>query len=242
MRKTTSYLLLATIYLVVLYSAVQVVLAAPTGASIQSATTAGVPNPQGGNRTDARGTITTVVLSALQQDQNWKAYVGNITGKLSLDDAVGNTIYDWPLSLAKLGEVYLTRSTAPVFTAVSCANDANITAEETFNNMSTIQSDNINATFNSSSHGSFFVGTTSIGAGTCKATALYVNDTTQVMNGGQLWQEVLLQDSSSNLIFTTLINSSSQGFDNRPYDFQILVPESAVKVNATTYYFYTELG
>jgi hypothetical protein len=48
-------------------------------------------------------------------------------------------------------------------------------------------------------------------------------------------------DSSQRLIYTTIINASVAGYDNMPYDFQIIVPESAVNAS-TTYYFFTELG
>lgn len=225
--------------------ALQYVSAVPGGASITSNTTAGVPTTTASNRSDARGTITTIVLDSLQQDQNWKAYVGNITGKLSLDDATGNTIYDWGLnSVNKSGEVYVSRASAPVWIDVTCVNGGNVTAEETFHNMTVAQTDNINKTFNYTSHAAFYVGTVQINASTCKSTATYVNDlrSNNPINGNQVFQEVILQDSGANIIFTTLVTGNQTGFDGRQYDFQIIVPESAIKATPTTYYFFTELS
>src|SRR4051812_34670706 len=92
-KKTTivACILLVLALLITLSS----VTALPTGATITTNSTAATPTPTASNRSDARGTITTIVINGLQQDQNWKAYVGNITGKLSLDNAAGLTIYDW---------------------------------------------------------------------------------------------------------------------------------------------------
>jgi hypothetical protein len=242
-RTAATTLLLAVMVVIAAYVAVQLASAAPTGATIISNTTAGTPTYAPGSLTNDRGTITTVILSALQQDQYWKAYIGNITGKLILADANSNNIYDWPFSVgSKQGEVYMSRASSPVFTTVTCANANNITAEETFNNMTPAQSDTITKTFNYTSHHAFFVGIVPITANTCDSTATYVNSSIQNMGGNQNFQEVLLQDNTSNVIFVTLVNNSQYGYNNLTYDFQALVPESGVKPTPTTYYFWTEMG
>lgn len=240
-RHTTTTLLLLALLGAAIGYWMQSVEALPGGATITFNSTSGVPSATPSNRTDPHGTITTIILNGVQQDQYWKGYVGNITGKLSLDDATGFTIYDWPISLTKNGEVYVSRSNAPVFSSVSCASIGNITNEEAYYGMVTTQSDDINKTFNATSHQTFLVGAQSIGANTCKSTATYRNDLPQALDGNQFFQEVLLQDSSANLLYVTMINASVTGFDNRPYDFQMIVPESLVNTS-TTYYFYTELG
>jgi len=114
----------------------QAVNAAPTGASIGNLSTEGSPNPTPDNRSDPKGTITTLIIDAVQQDQFWKAYVGNITGRLSLDNANGYTIYDWALSsTSKTGRVYVSRYLAPAFDNVTCANAGNVSAEHEYFNM-----------------------------------------------------------------------------------------------------------
>ncbi len=217
--------------------------AAPTGATISNISTTGAPNRTAGNRSDARGTITTIIVDVVQQDQYWKAYVGNVTGRLSLDNPAGMSIYEWATAgVNKSGEVYVSRSNTVNFENVTCANVGNVTLEELYYNMSLTQTDNINATFNWSSHSSFYTGTILFNANACsKSTATYVNDLPQVMNGNQKFQEIILQDNLNNMIYTSII-STAAGFDNTNYDFQIIVPESGIRVTATTYYFFTELG
>lgn len=230
-----------------LFTVSQAVNAAPTGASVGNLSTEGSPNPTPDNRSDPKGTITTLLIDAVQQDQFWKAYVGNITGRLSLDNANGYTIYDWALSsTSKTGRVYVSRYLAPAFDNVTCANAGNVSAEHVYFNMSVNQSDNIANTFNYSSHSAFTVGTQPFNANTCNSTATYVNDSRQTMDGSQDFQEVILQDSANNIIFMTIL-STGVGYDNETYDFQLIVPESylsggALRPAYTTYYFFTELS
>jgi len=217
-------------------------LADPTGASVTyiSNSTAGAGSP--GNRTDPRGTITTITLDGLQQDGFWKGYVGNVTGKLTLDDASGNTIYDWNLTGVNItGQVYATRNSSVAFTGIQCATNATIGTEETFDNMTGSSVDSINQTFSGNTHRSFYVGTTPIANSTCRAIATYVNDTAQTANESNPFQEILLEDADSNLIYTTIINQGMAGFDSALYDFQMIVGESDVKAQPTTYYFFTEI-
>jgi hypothetical protein len=220
---------------------VSYVIATPGGATISSASTAGTPSPTPGNRSDTRGTITTIILSATTQDSRWKAYVGNISGKLSLDDATGNTIYDWPLSVGKTGEVYITRALSPTWGGIACINSSNLISEGARFFMSGADNDNINRTFNYSLHQSVVIGAVTIATNTCNSTATYINDSRQNMSASVYFQELLLQDNVSNVIYTTLINASMTGFDTNQWDFQAIVPENNTGV-ATTYYFFTELG
>ena len=62
------------------------------------------------------------------------------------------------------------------------------------------------------------------------------------MTGTPLFQEVLLQDMNSNIIYVGILASNRTGFDNSYYDFQMIVAESAIKSTPTTYYFFTEVG
>lgn len=240
-RNIVTVLALAAAYALTLYMLSQSAFALPAGATITFNETAGTPTQTPSNRSDARGTITTVILNGVQQDQYWKAYVGNITGRLSLDDASGNTIYDWPISVNKVGEVYISRHSSLNFSNVTCASVGNISAEQGYYGMVETQADSINRTFNATSHQSFLVGALTITTNTCRSTATYRNDTAQNMDGSQTFQELILQDNTNKLVFVTFINASTSGFDNREYDFQAIVPESAVN-SSTTYYFYTELG
>ena len=217
--------------------------AVPTGASVQfvSQTTANASTP--GNRTDAGGTINTILLSATQQDSNWKGYVGNISGKLTLDDATGKTIYDWTLTGVTLsGKVFATRNASVSFTGVSCVTTPTVAAEDAFDNLTTTASDSINSTFSRTVHKQFFVGNQSITNSTCRAIATYVNDTNQSVSESSLFQEVLLQDPGANLIYTTIIEPHRVGYNSQDYDFQMIVGESSVKAIPTTFYFFAEIS
>ena len=72
------------------------------------------------------------------------------------------------------------------------------------------------------------------------AIATYVNDVAQVVDENADFQEILLSDGV-NLVFTTLLEDSQQGFDLNNYDFQIIVPDDPSDTS-TPYYFYAELG
>jgi hypothetical protein len=220
--------------------------AIPTGATVLSNATSGVPVSPPDSRTDDGGTITTLLLNSLQQDYNWKGYVGNITGRLALDNAAGYTIYDWPISVSKEGELYVSRASSLDFVNVTCANQTIVSVDDAFFGMAGSQTDSINRTFNATSHQGFIVGSTggtsAIAANSCKSTATYVNDSSQVLDGSHYFQQLLLQDLSGNLIFVSIINASLLGYDESLYDFQMIVPENQANLTATTYYFWTELS
>ena len=188
------------------------------------------------------GSITTVLLNATAQNQRWKAFVGNVTGSLTLDDANSYSIYDWSLGVVA-GEVYATRSTQSIlWTRINCSNVSHIRQEELAMNH-TGPNDNISTTFNTQSHSGFLVGETSISANSCFSIRTYVNDTPQSTD----FEELVLYDGNNNtngsVIYTTLIENNVRGFNNKDYDFQMIVPENggATWSSSTAYYFYVEL-
>lgn len=184
------------------------------------------------------GTIFTININATTQNYKWKGYVGEISGTFSLQDSSGRSLVDWPISTIT-GEIYATRkSTSIDWGQLSCAGSVFIDAEEEDLNMTEGMSDRINSTFNSTSHGAFYVATTSIAADTCPSVALNVNGTRQSTD----FVEVLLQDDSS-LIYASLLENRTYGYDGELYDFQIIVADSALEGDApnTEYYFYVEL-
>ena len=215
----------------------------PSGTTISNNLTETGPTTAPDSHTANRSTITTMVLTAVQQNQQWKAYVGNVTGSLTLDDADGNTIYDWSLATTTItGEVYASRSGTLDFSATACADTATLDSENTFHNMTAGQVDNINGTFNSTLHSSFVVAGSTINADTCSAQATFVNDARQAPGPSADFQQVLLEDNTNNLVYVALLNDNTVGFDGDSYDFQMIVAESDVKPVPTTYFFYVELG
>jgi hypothetical protein len=216
------------------------VLADPAGATVTSATTTLGPNQTPGSRADARGTITTMVLNSIQQDQRWKAYVGNVTGTLTLDNPNNFTIYAWDLATIT-GEVYASRFGNLSWTSVTCAPQSLIVSESNYFSMVQSNPDRLNATFNWTVHKQFQVGSNIIAQNTCNSTVTYINDTRQVPTVNSPFQQVLVQDGNGYLVHMADISDNVQGFDNTTYDFQMIVPENTTGA-ATSYYFYVELG
>jgi hypothetical protein len=183
------------------------------------------------------GTITWLNINATTQNPHWKAYVGNISGKLALQDAGSNAIYDWNVTSME-GEIYATRkSTVVDWESIVCANLTHMQSEETALNMTSSNEDSIVNTFNNKNHSGFYAGLTQVQADACNSTNLYVNS-----QGSSDFEEVLLYDGSY-MIYTALVEDSITGFDGTEYDFQMIVPDSGLEGSQTptTYYFYIEL-
>jgi len=202
-----------------------------------SSSTSGLQN----RSIDEKGTITVITLDANQQDYKWKAYVGNISGKVALDDAGGKSIYDWDLGTAGGGEVYVSRFSNINWNTINCADQPSINAEQLGLSMSGSASDSINATFNETTHRSFNVSTTLVS--NCRSTATYINDTRQTMGPTAFFQEILLRDTGTgNMIYSTFIEQAHLGFNEQTYDFQLLVAENESATVPSTYFFWVELG
>lgn len=222
------------------------VYAAPSGPTVVWNTSSWRNTSGATSRSDDGGHIVTLNLSLDQQTFNWKAYVGNITGKITLDDANSFTIYDWALTTIE-GEIYATRNTSVTWTGVECANGSIVDAEMT--NLNTTQTDiySINNTFNWTVHDSFIVSGINISLSSCPSTATYVNDTAQDIDGEGVavnFQEVLLQQDRK-LIYATILEQNAISYignTSSTYDFQMIVGEAESASNPLTYYFYGELG
>ncbi len=214
-------------------------LAVPTGASITSNSTDYGPTRSPSSITTNRSTITTMVLNAIQQDPHWKAYVGNVTGTLALQDAANNTIYDWTSLTTPTGEVYASTDGSLDFSSVACAAAGTITTEQTAMNMTATDPDNIGNTFNSTAHTPTLVAGTTLSG--CNMTSLYVNSASQGKVNTSDFQEFLMQDAGSNLVYVSIIDNNKVGYNGKTYDFEMIVAESHV-ATPHTYYFYMELG
>jgi hypothetical protein len=222
--------------------------AEPTGASITliDSDTGAISAPD--SRSDPGGSITTISLDAVQQNPGWKAYIGNITGRLVLRNSNGQSIYEWLIADSALsGNVFISRSASVNWTPLGCANNAQILSEDNAMGFSSASSDSINRTFNYSIHRAMIVSDVgTITASTCRSTATYVNDTQQIMDATNTdFQEILLSDGSS-LIYGTFIDQDSWGFDNNgtndiTHDFQIIVADPK-NVTDYTYYFYADIS
>ena len=212
------------------------------------------------------GMIFTANLQSDQQNTRWKAYVGNVTGTLTLDDASSNTIYQWTLSTVT-GEVFSTRASGSInWSGINCTwiadgkinatqgiTSSNRTPEHNENIVlsHTSPDDNITATFSLANHSSMTVGSVAIGKNNCFTTQTRQNDNAQVFldSDNANYTEILLYDgaynkTSGNLVYATFIYDDLEGYNSQSYDFQMILPESAAVgfTSSTAYYFYVELS
>lgn len=211
----------------------------PNGASIGFNSTSVAASAVAGNRTDVKGSINTIRLSSVQQNTKWKAYVGNTSGKLTLDDANAYTIYDWPTGSVR-GEVYASRSSSVTWSSINCTNPGNLTAEESALGITGSASDSIRNTFNWTGHRAFGVG--AIAISNCNSTVTYMNDSNPGQVGTAPFHQALLSDGTA-FVYAAIINASGQGYRNDSlYDFQMIVAENTTAGSpALTYFFWVEL-
>lgn len=217
--------------------------AVPDGTDLISNETKSVQTEGGTKVNISGGRIATLNLNTTVQNPRWKAFVGNVTGSFTLDDASDSTIYDWSLSVTT-GRVYSTKnSTTPSWTSIDCSNISVLEQEN--QEMNHTAGDNITATFNASNpnpdHDAFYVGSALIDANSCPTLSTYQNDAPQAQ-GSDVFEEVALYDGI-NVIYAALLEEGEVGFDGNIYDFQMIVPENGADGfgGATAYYLYVEL-
>ena len=195
------------------------------------------------------GYVHTINITVLQQTDKWKAYLGNVTGTLALEDTRGARFYDWLLLTSLTGTIFVTRNeTTPTWTAINCTwafisngssttniNNRNISENENILLSHTNPDDNITATFSKMNHTSFWVGSIQIPANYCWNTNPYINNQSQDNTSlADTYDELLLYDGAGNIIYTTQIEDDQPDYSgDKLFDFQMLVPEYASPTFAT---------
>ena len=181
------------------------------------------------------GNVTELSLTGIAVTRFWQGFYGNITGTIILSDATGNNFYDWGIT-NPTGQVYASRNDSVSWSDVACPTPVEIEEEETFLGQLETDPDSITNTFSESNHPEFLVGTQLLE--NCPTTQAFSSGGTQDEN---FWQ--ILLSSEGEMIYTTLIEDTTpEGFDGRPWHFQLLVGENGVQnTNPTPYYFYLEL-
>ncbi len=195
------------------------------------------------NASAIAGNTTELDFTANATTGTWQGYYGNISGNILLGNSNNNTMYNWSSASPK-GEIYATVSGLPNWAAIACATEAQINQEDTDLGVNqTTDQDSVNRTFlNTTSLDTFYVGPQLIDSGAQNCYAVNLNDETGAPSAD--FQEVLLHDDASALVYAALIKQDTTGFDNNPHDFQMIVGEDGHDgdTSPTTYYFYVELG
>lgn len=206
-----------------------------------------------GPRSDGKGIITVLTLTATQQNYRWKAYVGNVTGTYVLQDASGFNIYSWTSGVTLTGTVLVTRNNTVYWDFINCSNATYTQQEEARINITSSASDSVSNTFIYTNHSSFIIADKTLTD--CPYTATYVNGTAQTTNSSaNKFQEIAIaanytfdnetNTSYANLLFATKIETDWSSYNNRTYDFQVIVPDygNALIPEIVPYYFYVELS
>ena len=198
------------------------------------------------------GNVTALNINSTRLTARWQGYYGNVSGVITLDDAMNNTLYNWQLASPQ-GEIYASNGSASgkvTWSNIFCFNYTNNLSDgssrvQRFNGTdlegilgsNIYDKDSVNSTFNVTFAGSFSVGSTAISSTSgCRQTTLFVSDAYQTTR----FVEVLLSDNDS-IVFTSLLEQDATGFSGSTLDFEMIVGENGDTVAATNYYFFVEL-
>jgi hypothetical protein len=270
-RLNTLFLIsVVSILLSILLTAVYAIPSGPTVTILSNETKNATPgtlvNSSINGTISPGGYIFTTNLQSVQQNVRWKAYVGNVTGTLTLDDASDNTIYQWTLT-SVAGEVYATRSSGIInWTGINCTwiSDGRYNATDGLDNSNrtpehdenvalshTGLDDNITATFTNTNHSSVVIGSQIIGKNECFTVQTYQRDASQVFadSDNANFTQIILYDGAfnstdGNVVYATIMQEDITGYDStETFDFQIILPENGATgfSSSTGYYFYVEL-
>jgi hypothetical protein len=228
---------LIIILLVSILFTMSFILAAPGAPVITSVSNSTWSTSNNGFLNISGGVIATINLTANFQNTRWKAFIGNVTGKFTLNDVGGFTIFDWTLSTTT-GRVYATRDSGTIeWASINCSNSTYLEAENV-QLLHNSTSDNITRTFNGNTHSAFFAAGRFIPANQCPTLNTYKNNATQDVD----FEEMAMYDQTST-IYATILENDVAGYNGALYDFQMLVPEngSASWASSIAYYLYVEL-
>jgi len=203
--------------------------ATPDGAQLDIGTSttkgffaAGIIGAQGGNNTNLNASTET-------QTEAWQGFFGEVAGNITLQDASGFSMYEWPDASA--GTIFASRDSNVDFTSIAGQTDCTIDEDLTGTN-----SDRVNNTFtlNTSLIGWSIAGSSITSA--CQ-THTYVNSSAQNASFEEI---ILTDDGGTTSVYATKIEQDTLGFDNQTHDYQIIVPDT-LNDTTTTYYMYVEL-
>jgi len=180
------------------------------------------------------GNVTRLDISGKAISTHWAGFYGNVSGNLTLEDASGNTFYNWVGLGIPAGEVFASNTSMVNWSGISCANSTRIAIIETSLGIISTDADKISATYTNNNHPPFNVSSTLLTG--CNSTNAYTN----TGQSASLYYQILLIDNQNRPVYTTLINDTATSFTGTTYDFELLVGESDT-AGSTALYFYIEI-
>lgn len=195
------------------------------------------------------GNVTELKMNGTAITKTWQGYFGNVSGRITLADGNNNSLYDW-LDANPKGQVYASNASSVSWSKVFCfnmdpskPNEGDLTAYESYLGVPAAEYDGINETFKTKLHSQFVIGSRTIDQDSCWAVKTYINGAPQTSTSDFI--ELAMYDNVSNIaVFATLLNNSVTGFNQRKWDFQMIVPVKGGHDTPPTgepFYFYIEL-
>jgi hypothetical protein len=196
------------------------------------------------------GNVTELKMNGTTITKTWQGYFGNVSGRISLADGNNNSLYDW-LDANPKGQIYASNGSSVSWANVFCynmdpsapGNTGNLTTFESYLGVPAAEYDGINETFNTKAHSSFVIGARTIVQNSCWVVKTYVNGAPQTSTTDFI--ELAMYDNVTNIaVFATLLNNTVTGFNERKWDFQMIVPVKGGHDTPPTgepFYFYIEL-
>ncbi len=235
--------------------------ATPNGASITPGASERPDSGQASNHSAIAGNITELtIFSGDGASQTWQGYYGNVSGGLSLGDGSNNILYNWSL-ITPSGEVYASTNSSITWVNIQCFNfsangsyidesgnggttnqyGTNITILESEYGISTTDLDGINETFTIKNHDLFYTSNKEFSADECRSLQLFTNETQS--EDGSFEELILYEPATRSVIFSTILENSKKGFNNKEVDFQMVVPEDGhdADTQTTMYFFFIEI-
>ena len=233
--------------------------AAPNGATINFTKSSSFGAQDSTMSIDAyAGNVTEINIYGASITQSWQGYYGNVSGGFELADGAGNIFYNWS-SISSSGQIYASVNSSIIWTNIECFNftangsyyddsanrggyslfGMNSSQLDSIYNIDSNNVDGVENTFIFNNHRTFYCNGLRFDSGKCHNIKI-MNST-----GDGVFEEVLLYaPDNKQVVFASLLQPKTIGFDNLPHDFQMMVLDDGHGTNTapTTYFFYIELG
>jgi hypothetical protein len=234
----------AILLLVASIAAIQVVLSAPpTGpdsyTNVSHERRTNFNNTPKGISAGA-GNITKMQINISRVTSYWHGFYGNVSGRITLDDASNWTFFDWGgANTTALGNLFAANESVSVWSQIRCVNFSgngsglNITSLEGNFGIPPSSAEGFDETFSIKNN----ITIDGISLTDCPATNTYRND----VAAADAWNQTLLTiNNTYTVIFATQLDDNKVLFNGETGDFQLLVADTTA-AGPTNYLLYIEL-
>ncbi|MBN2422267.1 hypothetical protein JXB41_03500 [Candidatus Woesearchaeota archaeon] len=230
---TKQYKILSVLMLVIILGAV-LVSGDPTGADLTQGDSSRRVNQTVTSLNAQAGNVTALNIDQVKITEVWQGFYGNVSGRITLDNADNETFYDWTAGTTQ-GEILASRTVVSSWTNIDCSSVTFRENEDTALGITSTWTDSINSTFNSTSTPTFQIGNSG-DLSSCNGVQAYNN-----AGAGTFWNTLI--NVSTTPVYVSIINNDQNAFNgDGTADFELLVPTNYSEGGVATYYFYVELS